>query len=305
LCVADTSKKIRAVRKTNALQGKSGRRVPYGYCTEDDKSVWLVDEYAADIVREIFKKFTAGISPTEIGRSFRERKIASPLHYFRQSGSIGGNIGEGEIRWHISSIIKILENPAYTGKFVALKSTTQSYKNRKQILIPEDEWVVIENHHEPLVNDEIFETAQRLRQNRRRRSKNGEVGILSGLAFCADCNAAMTLCNSGKHSYYICSRNRGQSSQNSSNCTRHSITRIDLETIVLAKIRDTVSLADTDKEKFAKLVHRSANEETEKAIKAKTAELSKVKKRVAELDQIISRIYEDHVAGKISDERFG
>jgi hypothetical protein len=74
---------------------------------------------------------------------------------------------------------------------------------------------------------------------------------------------------------------------------------------VLTKIQDTVSLAKTNKEKFAELVYRSTNEESEKAIKIKTAELSKAKKRVAELDKIISRIYEDNVAGKINDERFG
>jgi DNA invertase Pin-like site-specific DNA recombinase len=299
--VADTSKKIRAVKKTNALQGKAGRRVPYGYYTEEDKSVWLIDEYAASIVNEIFKKFTAGINPTEIGRGFYERKILSPMYYFQKSESIE----KKQITWHISSIIKILENPAYIGKFVALKSTTQSYKNHKQIAIPEDEWIVIENHHPPLVSDEMFETAQRLRQSRRRRSKSGEAGVLSGLAFCADCNATMTICNSGKHSYYICSRFRSRNNLlNEKDCTRHSIVRADLEAIALAKIQETISLATTDKEKFTEFVYRSSNKDSDKAIKLKTAERDKAKKRVAELDKIISRIYEDHVAEKISDERF-
>jgi len=263
--------------------------------------VWLIDEYAAEIVREVFKQFTAGVNPTEIGRDFHERKILSPMYYFQNNDSIQKN----EYTWHVSSIIKILENPTYIGRFVALKSTTQSYKNHKQIAIPEDDWIVIENHHEPLVSVETFETAQRLRQNRRRRSKTGEVGVLSGLAFCADCNATMTICNSGKHSYYICSRFRSKNNLlNEKDCTRHSITKADLETIALAKIQETVSFAKADKEKFTELVYRSTNQDNDKAIKIKTSELTKAKKRVAELDKIISRIYEDHVAGKINDKRF-
>jgi DNA invertase Pin-like site-specific DNA recombinase len=303
--VADTSKKIRAVKKANALQGKSGRRVPYGYYTKEDNSVWLIDEPAADIVREIFQKFISGKIPSEIGRDFYNRKILSPMYYFQPGKSVL-NHPEKEYKWHISTIIKILENPAYTGKFVALKSTTQSYKNHKQVALPEDEWIVIENHHPPLVSDEEFETAQRLRQNRRRRSKNGEIGVLGGLAFCADCNAPMTICNSAKYSYYICSRYRSYNNLfNESDCTRHTIVRADLEKIALSRIQETVSFAKANKEEFTKIVYRSSNEENEKAITAKTAEFVKLQRRIAELDKIISRIYEDHVAGKINDERFG
>ena len=299
--VADTSKKIRTVKRANALQGKSGRRVPYGYYTQDDKGVWLIDETAAEIVREIFKKFIAGAIPTEIGRDLYKRKIVSPMYYFQQNDTVR----ENEIKWHVSTVIKILENPAYIGTFIALKQTTQSYKNHKIINRPEEEWVVIENHHPPIVSQEMFETVQRLRKRRRRRTKKGEMGILSGLVFCADCNAPMTICNSGKYSYYVCSRHRsGNNLLNENDCTRHTIARADLEAITLANIQETISFARLEREEFAKTVFRYTNKENEKTIKIKTAERSKSQKRITELDSIIARIYEDHVAGKVNDERF-
>jgi DNA invertase Pin-like site-specific DNA recombinase len=299
--VADTSKKIRTVLRSKALQGKATRRAPYGYRTDDnDTSIWLIDEEAAAIVKEIYNKFVGGMNPTEIGRDFYTRKILMPTYYFRQQ-----NVdGKKEYVWCISSILDILSNPVYIGTLVAQKHTTQSYKNKKRVVRPEEDWVVIENHHPAIIDTETFDIVQRLRQNRTRKRKNGEKTILGGLAFCADCGLPMSVSRNNGYTYMICSGYRKNGVLNERPCTRHGVPLGELETVVLNAIKVTVSLAKSDKKKFAEIIHSNENEATEKQIKANTAKLSKAQERIATLDKIIARTYEDHVEGKINSERF-
>ncbi|MCL1904363.1 MAG: recombinase family protein [Oscillospiraceae bacterium] len=299
--VADTSKKIRTVLRSKALQGKATRRAPYGYRTsENDTSIWLVDEEAATVVRDIFNNFIEGMNPTEIGRDLYLRKILMPKYYFRQQ-----NIdGKKEYIWSISSIIDILGNPVYIGTLTAQKHTTQSYKNKKRVVRPEEDWIVIEEHHPAIIDKEVFDIAQRLRQNRTRKRKNGEKTILGGLAFCADCGLPMSVSRGNGYIYMICSGYRKNGVLNERPCTRHGVPLSELETVVLNAIKVTVSLAKADKVKFAEIIHNSKNEATEKQIKANSMKLAKAHERITTLDKIIARTYEDYVEGKIGEERF-
>jgi DNA invertase Pin-like site-specific DNA recombinase len=299
--VAESSKKVRAAKRTGALQGKALGKTPYGYKVGDDKSEWIIDEYEADVVREIFKKVIAGDSYVSIARGFTERGILPPNVYRRRQKGIVGDYNE---EWHLTAISQLVDNPVYMGRYTAGKHTTPSYKNRTRVNLPEDEWIVIENHHPPIVSVEIFETAKRLRNARRRITKNNEKGLLSGLIFCADCNSKLSMVTFKPYATYICSNYRTRGLWRDHSCTRHAVRKSEIEEIALTKIRETVALAIRNKDRFIKRVNKNTNKDTEKAIKVKTAELAKTQKRVAELDNIISRIYEDHVAGKLSAERF-
>jgi hypothetical protein len=177
-------------------------------------------------------------------------------------------------------------------------------KHHKQLQRPEDEWIVIENHHPALVKVEVFETAQRLRHARRRITKREDTGILSGLIFCADCNAKLGMAHQ-KYEYYICSTYRNRNEYYSeTECTRHGIRRDVIEEIALTKIRETVALAIGNKDEFMLQINQQANKDTERLIRIKFKELTKHEQRISELDNIINRIYEDHIAGTLSQERF-
>jgi DNA invertase Pin-like site-specific DNA recombinase len=303
--VADTSRKIRAVKKAKAEQGCSSGNLPYGYKFGKDTSVWIIDEEAAAVVKEIFQRIVNGDSTTVICRDFYERKILTPKMYNKKVRH--GIEPTEEPVWDITSMLTIVENEAHTGKFIGQRFTTPSYKNHKCIERPKEEWVVIENHHPPIIDAETFEAVQRLRKSRRRPTKYDDERILNGLMFCADCNSSMTMWHrKPKLIYYICSgyRNKKRAVLNEWQCTRHTIRKEDIEAIALAKIQETVNFAKENRVRFAEQYQRTANHESDKSLRSKNTELAKSEKRIAELDRYITKIYEDNVNGKLSDERF-
>ena len=298
--VADCSKKQRASKRSSALRGEVICRPPFGY-NVTNKTMWAIDEYAAAIIRDIFSRYIAGENSTSIAKNLNERGVQTPNDYFRVSK---GETPAKWTYWHNRTVIHIIENCSYIGRYVAGRYTTPSYKNHKRIERPEEEWVIIENHHPAIIETEVFETAQRLRNARPRVTKKGDNAVLSGLIFCNDCGAKLGLSNHSVHCYYICRNYRNGNIYTHKNCTRHGIRRDAVEALALAKIQETVALAISDKNKFAERVNQNSNKDSAKAIKTKTAELNKAQKRIAELDKIISRIYEDHISGAFDMVRF-
>jgi hypothetical protein len=151
--------------------------------------------------------------------------------------------------------------------------------------------------------------SQRLREKRLRKTKSGVQSVLSGLVSCFDCGASLNISKTKDYYYFVCATNRVSSGRfrelaNKPKCSRHSIQMIHLEEIVLAKIQETVSFALSDREQFAKTLHRMANKESEKFLKANTAKLAKAEARIAALDKIIARTYEEHGEGKNNNGRF-
>jgi hypothetical protein len=296
--VADCSKKIRAVKRSNAIKGKSMGRVHYGYRAEGDKSIWYLDDGAAENIAEIFKLYISGMKIAEICRYLSDKGVPTPdNHRLGKSGGV----------WGVTTICRMLQDPIYTGRYTGQKYTTVSYKNHKPIVRPPEDWIVIENHHPAIVDIETFETAQRLRGHRTRSNRVGEKSTLSGLVRCADCGSVMSYSwqgANGEFSNFVCKSYRSGNVYRERQCTRHGISVTDVEKIVLAKIQDVVAFAIRDEEAFAFKVHKAVNADTERAVKGKGFELGKTKRRIDELDKIISRIYEDHVCGKLSEDRF-
>jgi len=303
--VADTSKKIRAVKRSNAIAGKCAQRPPYGYRPKDGNiHEWEIDEEAAQYVREIFRRVVAGDGVYTIAKDFSERRIDTPMMYYRKSKGIA-TVSKYST-WVTYMVSIICESPAYIGHMVSQKYTTPSYKNKKRLTRPEEDWVVVENHHPPIVDNETFELVQKLRSTRRRKTNMNVYGILSGLLRCADCgsNLRMSCARDMKFQYYICQSYSNASSHFVDVCTRHSIRKDVVEAIALAKIQEVLKCARENKEAFANQVQAMTQRESTDAIKLKTSELTKAERRIAELDNIIKRLYEDNINGKLNDNLF-
>jgi len=147
---------------------------------------------------------------------------------------------------------------------------------------------------------------QKLIQTRRRvTKKTGETTPLSGLIVCPDCDSKLTIASyADRYQYYVCSLYRNSLKHYGKKCTRHGIRRLELEQIVLQKIMETVAFAKDNRAEFIRTVQNATSKESEKAMKSNISELNKVDARIAELDRIIKRLYEDHIAEKLSEERF-
>jgi DNA invertase Pin-like site-specific DNA recombinase len=303
--VSDTSKKIRAVKKANAEKGKVCGKMSYGYIADGkDNSVWRVDEEAAVVIKEAFQRVLSGEGPVTIARDFNARGILSPSAHrkYRRGESTAGI----ETRWFPFTLGDMLRNVVYVGTQISQRETTISYKNHTKVFRPKEEWVVLENHHPAIIDKETFDIVQKLRSKRREKyDKYGSKGVLSGLLYCADCAGHMRYQkNKPNYEYYTCAQHQNGFQHFEAHCTRHSLTRKDAERIVLTKIQETVTDARADKKAFAARIQQSSNKEIERELKGKTTETAKSERRIAELDKIIKRIYEDNISGRLSDERF-
>lgn len=313
--VADTSKKIRAVFKAKAQNGKHSNSVaPYGYKpSEDDKFVWDVDEPAAEVVRDIFKMCVSGMGPKYIAKELGGRGLKIPIVYkAERDGVTPKHIPKHpDTAWHSSVVSGILANREYTGTAVLNRKTSKSYKDHRKFVKPEEEWIIHENAHPAIIDDETWETVQRIRSNRRQVKRACEKGALEGTLYCLGCGDRLyAKRNSRKNSdgtvrnycYYVCKNSRTNSEL--ATCTSHSIKRDDIETVVLKDLQRVLKLAKTDELKFAEKLNTASRKETERSFQKAKAELAKAKTRIRTLDRVISKIYEDNVEGKIGDERF-
>ena len=303
--VRDTSKKIRAVKRSKGMSGKPVTSKPvYGYLMDEDEN-FIIDEEAAPVVKQIYSLCLAGNGPTKIARMLTEQEIPTPgtLEY-RRTGRTRRYHPGYECKWAANTVVHILENREYTGCLVNFKTTTQSYKNSKIIYNSEDKQAVFENHHEIIIDRDTWERVQELRKQRKRPNRYDEVGLFSGILFCADCGSVMYQqryqTDKRKQDCYIC----GNYKKRTHDCTAHFI-RTDLLTAgVLSNLRKVTSYAAKHEARFMKLLIEQNEDGGKRRNAAKKKELEAAEKRIAELSAIFKRLYEDSVTGRISDERF-
>ena len=195
---AQTSKKVRAVWAMKAANGKrSNFRVPYGYKRDElDKEKWLVDDAAAEVVRRIYHLCLEGKGPEQIARFLQKEKVLTPTAYYYSVGSSSANrpMPSDPYLWKDSTIDAILSNRKYTGCMVNLKTTTVSYKVHKLIRKPEEEWSIVPNAQEAIIDENTWLRVQELRKNKRRPTATGKTSLFSGLVFCADCGSKLHFC---------------------------------------------------------------------------------------------------------------
>nr|DAQ32287.1 MAG TPA: integrase [Caudoviricetes sp.] len=303
----DTSKKIRATWQS---KGKSGEHLttipPYGYMKDpDNKKKWIIDEEAAAVVQQIFALCVSGMGPTQIAKWLEKHEIYNPTAYSQAKGRpVTNKPTANPYKWTNETVSRTLERIEYLGHTVNFKTRKQSYKSKKKLWNDPSEWVIFENTQPPIVEESVFLIVQNIRKSRRRPTKMGDMGIFSGLLYCAECGGKMYQCRATnfteEQKYFICSTYR----KGKDLCTTHSIKNVVLYEIVLKNLREAIDYVTEHEAEFVQEAADSRLRERDAEFSRKRETLSKAETRIAELDNLFKHLYEDNVTGKLSDERF-
>ena len=303
----DCSRKVRAVVKAKGNAGKHvGTIPPLGYLTDPkNKDKWIIEEKGAEIVREIFSLCVKGYGPTQIARILTERGIDTPvIHRHKYNLPVSARVREGSEIWETRSVIGILENMDYLGHTVNFKSFKKSYKMKRRIKTPKEEWLIFKNTQEPIIDEETFNIVQKIRQGRRRIADMGDPNMLSGMLYCADCGQKMYLnrCSTDmRPEFFNCSSYRKKKKKS---CTSHRILATNVEELIKDDLQYTIRFASENKEQFYNILKSKCEAKSKKELGQSLKEISEIEARIQALDKIIQSLYEDKVAGKLSEERY-
>lgn len=304
---AQTSKKIRAVNELKASQGKRvASTVAFGYKkSESDKEEWIIDEPAAEVVRKIYALFLGGKGPSQIARQLEAEKVLTPTAYFHSVGKKTSNPVLADIYgWNSSTVTGILDNRQYTGCTVNGKSSTVSYKVHKVIEKPKEEYQIIPNTQESIIEERVWLRVQELRNSKRRNTKTGRTSLFSGLVFCADCGAKLHFCASKSlkcnQEFFRCANYK----DGRGNCSIHFIRDVVLQQIVYDEVSALADFVKTYGSVF-QIIRQYRQGDIRQRKEAELRQgIGSAKKRISEIDKLFSRIYEDNVLGKLDDNLY-
>ena len=298
-----TSKKVKEVKKAKGFAGEHLGAPPYGYLRNpDDKTRWLVDEEAAAVVRRIFSLCMQGKGVSAIATALWEDKVLTPSAY-KMSKGIGVAKKSGHpYNWEPATIASILENVAYIGVTESFKSTRLGFKSKKRIPTAKDRRTYIEDAHAPIIDRDMWEKVQMIRENKRRPTKSGVTSIFSGLLYCSDCGAKLSLATANGYEHFRCSMYKRTS--RAKECTQHYIREDALKQLVLKQLQHFLSYLQQFEHVFIRQQIDATLAERRYELSAKQKQIEKDEKRIKELDRLFRKIYEDNVNGKLNDERF-
>ena len=303
----DTSRKIRAVTKSKGEKGVPLTvNVPYGYKKDpDNPKHWIIDEEAAMVVRRIFDMCMEGRGPSQIANQLMADNILNPTAYKRKQGINSPNpTPENPYHWNVNTVVHILERREYTGCIVNFKTYTNSIWDKKQRVNSEENQAIFENVHEAIIDESLFEKVQIIRQNRHRRTKTGKSSIFSGMLYCGDCGEKMYYCTTKyfekRQDFFECSVHHKHRDQ----CKIHFIRAVVLEDLVQKHMNAVVSYVARYEQHFRKVMTEKLQVESEEKLRVWKKQLSQNEKRIAELDRLFIKIYEDNAKGTLSDEKF-
>lgn len=312
---ADTSKKVRAVVQSKA---RAGERVtvnpPYGYLkAPNNPKNWIVDPVASEVVKRIFQEAKSGKSLSEISKGLENDKIFKPDRHRIEIGlkpiSSSPNVETLPYFWTRETLNAILGREEYLGYTVNLRTRTKSYKDKRKVDNPKEDWLIFKNTHEAIIDQETFDIVQKMRNhkrsNQRYKNRAGHENLFAGIVFCGTCGRKHYFCpqekNGLNHDHYKCSGYR----KPIDGCENpHYIQKSALIEIVSGKLRQTIQEIHFDQEAFLKKLEQQSQAQFSKNNKRQRQQLQKDKHRSKEIDSIIQKLYEDNLLGKISDERF-
>lgn len=312
---ADTSKKIRAVVQAKA---RAGERVttnpPYGYLKDSNNPKnWIIDPVASEVVKRIFQEAKSGKSLSEIAKGLENDKIFKPDRHRIEIGlkpiSSSSNVETLPYFWTRETLSAILGREEYLGHTVNLRTRKKSYKDKRKVDNPKEDWLIFKNTHESIIDQETFDIVQKMRShkrsNQRYKNRAGHENLFAGLVFCGTCGRKHYFCpqekNGLNHDHYKCSGYR----KPIDGCENpHYIQKSALIEIVSGKLRQTIQEAHFNQEDFLKKLEQQSQAQFNKDNKNQRQQLQKDEHRSKEIDTIIQKLYEDNLLGKISDERF-
>lgn len=305
----DISNKIVLANNARKRNGQYLGSFPlYGYKKDpNDKYKLIIDEKPAEIVRLIFKLFLEGKGRVTITKTLNDMGVLNPTAYKQMilgQKYVNSFNMEGNTLWCDTTVSHILKNEMYTGTLIQGKKKMISYKVHKQVDVPKENWIVVKNNHEAIIDMETFEKVQDIikRDTRVKSDGTGEVSLFAGYIRCADCLRAMnkksTYNKIKTYYYYVCNTYR---KKKEGACTKHTIRSDYLEKIVLESIKMQIDLV-IEMEKMVQKINKSPtrniyNANIEKMIQSKTNELEKTKK----LKKVV---YEDWKLGVITQEEY-
>ena len=305
----DTSRKIRS---TFQSKGKSGKHltgtVIYGYLWNEARDQWLVDPEAAEVVKRIFSMTIDGYGPYQIASKLKSEKVLIPSAYLAQHGEgVNKNKTFKDVYgWGSSTICNILEKREYLGHTINFK-TRKHFKDKKSHYVPEDEWTIFENTHEPIIDQQTFDLVQKIRGNVRRYPDGwGEAAPLTGLLYCADCGGKMYVhrTNNGKRiSQYTCSQYTKVPCGTLCK-TQHRINEDVVLSLVSEMLKAIAEYAKYDRAEFVRVVQEVQSSQQTTEVKKQRTRLAAARQRASGLEVLLCKIYEDNILGKLSDSRY-
>ncbi|NSW92165.1 MAG: recombinase family protein [Firmicutes bacterium] len=310
LYAKDSSKKVRIVKRAQAERGELlGGRPPYGYKRDEAVRKGIVpDEEAAWIVKRIFGLCAEGKGPNQIARLLTKEQVLTPTnYYYRKTGASHASLDTTRpYSWSGSTVTGILDNKTYLGHMAGLRSTTLSYKNKKLIRHPESEQILVENTHEPLITQELWDIVQDVRQHKKRTPKQmDEPNMFSGLVYCADCGKTLVLHRAhtmkATQNNFMCYTYKKKGKEV---CSAHYIRELDLTRIILDDLRRVTHFARQKERLFAEYINRKNSAELRREINTVQKELDSMRRRNTELTALFKRLYEDNVLGRVTNEQF-
>ena len=307
--VADTSRKIKTVFKSRMEKGlRCSGAVPYGYlASKEEKGEWVIDEEAAAVVRRIFQMVMDGQSVNGIARTLRAEQIPIPSEHWKRIGCpVRANSYRDPYAWSATTLGYILKRPEYLGRKVLGKTVCENYKTKSTRRTMPEEQFVFEGAVPAIIDEETWHNVQRLRETKRRTPKRSNApNRLTGLLYCADCGAKLTHHNSLVQGKYIddaftCSRYRAPMED----CTIHYVATQKLEAAILSAIQRISWYVRNNEQEFVQRVRKASSLRQEEAVKDCRKQIVQAKKRHAELDGLVKKLYEANATGKLPDKHF-
>lgn len=307
----DISKKCKSSYRIRGNSGEPLAPPPYGYIkSPDNPKKWVVDPEASLIVKDIFRMCLEGKGNETIARYLQENQVLTPIAYWASKGirKGGKKTNLNPYKWNNSTIETILKKQEYCGDVINFKTYKKSFKHKVRRDNPPEKWAIFKDVHEPIIDRETFEIVQELTKKTKRRApkaENGEKSMFSDLLYCADCGSKLwyhTNTNNKDIHYFSCSNYKKDTRGNCD--SRHYIRADAVEQVVMLELRRLAKCLETNEQEFAELLVRKTNEDMVIEQKRLEESLSKALYRNESITTVFSKLYEDNVTGKVSDEMF-
>ena len=311
---------------SHKARGMSGKRLTfnpiYGYRLDPhDKNKWIIDPEAAEVVKRIFTLTIEGKGSCQIARILSGEKIERPSYYLYTHGIVNLHRFDHSdpYAWSGNSIARMIGRAEYKGATVNFRTYKESYKDKQQKYAPKEDWIIFEDTHPAIIDGDTWETAQRCRKTKRRIDSLGEANPLTGLLYCATCGRRMynhrtpyptTYLHNGKtynrcpSDIYTCSTYSLTGSRFNRKCTPHNVRTVVLREIVLNAIKSACGFVKNNEAEFVRLLLKESAIQQGETAKSYRKRITKEQRRVAELNTLIQKIYEDKVSGSLTSKRF-